>query len=432
MYLQRTLEDKLKYLFDNYQKPILLSGSRQVGKTTLIKKCLENYDSIYINLAEDTYGINDIFQSGNRLDIETILEEISDKTNREITNETIIFVDEIQQNYIAFSSLKAFNESKKCKIICSGSNVGPLLFSDPKVLYPVGQFTSLHLHPFSFEEFLLATGNKYYVDKLLKSLLEKNISSTLHEELLKLFDIYLRIGGLPSVIKKYVNEEDYKLEQKELFANYVGDFSKYADKKDIVYLKKIYSEIPAFLGTEKQIFNLNKLGRASLYTDAVNWIELSRMAIKCNKISTIKRPLSTNASPTKFKLFLNDTGLLLNILDYDIDLLLRQVDKIYTGVICENYLATVLKKYTDDLMFYDDGSKEVDFLFQYNQKIFAIEVKASTNVKSKALSVLIDQYQDISSYKISRKNLEFSKFDYLPFYAVDMILDHKIKGYFNY
>lgn len=430
MYIKRNIEDQINARLIDYQMPILVQGSRQVGKTTTIKKVLEEYDYIHINLFEQRQ-MGEIFNETNDLDINTLIGELEDYFNREIKEDTIIFIDEIQVNYIAFACLKTFNEAKRNKVIVSGSNVTPSLFAGSNVAYPVGQFIRLDMHPISFSEFLRANDNQFLLSRLIDGLQKRNISLSSHKNGLEQFDLYLQLGGMPNVVVSYLQGRDYNEVQTNLYDNYVNDFAKYAEEKDIKYLKAIYENIPANLGKQNQRFVLSQLGyNNQLLADAIEWLSLSRMAIFSYKVKSIRNPLSVVVKPSFFKLFINDTGLLVNKQSYNVAKHARQVDDIYLGEICENYIATVLIKYMDQLTYYEDNY-EIDFVFYRKNKLIALEIKAGNNTKAKSLTAFTNKFAPDYSIKLSRNELAFNKFTNIPLYALDLILENEINGYLD-
>lgn len=430
MYIQRKIEKQVTKYIEDYQKPIYISGARQVGKTTLIKHVCKNLNSIYINLFDEK-ELNDIFNTDYNLDAETILSKIENIKLERITSDTILIIDEIQVNYVAFSALKTLNEAKRCKVICSGSNVGPTLFSGSKRAFPVGQFIQFDLSPLSFEEFLLGINSEFLLSKLIDGLENRVLDENIHNKALELFDTYLEVGGLPEVVVSYIQGQDYKLIQTGLYNNYIDDFAKYASPTAIRYLEVIYESIPTNLGKQNQSFISSSTGfQAAQLRDPLNWLSLSRMAIFCYRVTTVSNPLGAGINYNKFKLFINDTGLLVNYMGYSPRKHGKQQDNIYLGQVCENYIATVLAKHMKKVTYFENKI-EVDFIFHNHNKLIALEIKASTNTKSKALASFINKYTPDQAYKVSRRNLEFGIYNHLPLYAVDLILDNNISGYFD-
>jgi len=114
--------DLMTWKENNIDKPLMVIGARQIGKTYIIKKfCEENFqDFVEINL-DSSEAIRKIFEE--TIEPEEIIKRIEIRLDRKISIEnTIIFFDEVQVSERAITSLKYFCESKKpYKIICAGS-----------------------------------------------------------------------------------------------------------------------------------------------------------------------------------------------------------------------------------------------------------------------------------------------------------------------
>jgi predicted AAA+ superfamily ATPase len=143
------------------RKPLLLQGSRQTGKTFILKEFGRNeYGKVvYCNFEEDP-GLGQFFQRD--LNPERILSELSIYTNLEIHPEAdLIIFDEIQVSNRALNSLKYFAEQKSdVHIAAAGSLLGVKLSGHGS--FPVGKVNFLHLYPMTFMEFLDAMGKSRY------------------------------------------------------------------------------------------------------------------------------------------------------------------------------------------------------------------------------------------------------------------------------
>ena len=104
--MYRKFEEELKKWKENYEKPLMLIGARQTGKTFIIDKfCKNNFKNyIYINLDKEE-DIVKIFEK--TIDPEKIIEQIEIIKNIVINyDDTVIFFDEVHVSERAISSLK--------------------------------------------------------------------------------------------------------------------------------------------------------------------------------------------------------------------------------------------------------------------------------------------------------------------------------------
>ena len=299
--MKRKIYDELiNWKNTNIQKPLMIIGARQIGKTYIIKKfCEKEFEkNIYINILEYPEIIK-IFK-----------EEIStsEKFNRmkiyldidiDLDN-TIIFFDEIQESEELISSLKYFCESEEpFKIICAGSLLGVKL-KRMKTSFPVGKVKMLNMYPMDFEEFLIANGNISLINEIRKCY-ETNtpIDSVLHEKTLNLYRLYLCVGGMPEAIKNLLdnNKDILKFDKsiiEDIIQSYLDDMNKYVqNKSEAVKIETIYKSIPSQLGNKSNKFQYGKISsnaRKRDYETALDWLISSTMVNKCPILNKVEIP----------------------------------------------------------------------------------------------------------------------------------------------
>ena len=144
---------------DSSKKPLIVKGSRQIGKTASIRNFAKNnYKSeIYINFAiQKQY--KDIFNDGYEVD--TIIKNISLRNPDFdfIPGDTLIFFDELQDCINCATSLKSFREDGRYDVICSGSLMG-INYKEIES-NSVGNKEDYEMFSMDFEEFLWAKGYK--------------------------------------------------------------------------------------------------------------------------------------------------------------------------------------------------------------------------------------------------------------------------------
>ena len=199
-------------VLENWQKndietPLMVVGARQVGKTYIIDEfCKNNFDDyIYINL-KDNKEVCNIFKEDEDLDI--IVKNLQMYLNRKIKENTIIFIDEIQESEEAISALKYFCENEfPYKIIVAGSLLGVKLKRFSKS-FPVGKVLIYHMYPLSFKEFLMALKKDEYIELIEKSFQNnKPLPEYFHKELLDIYRNFLITGGMPQMVNDYINNK---------------------------------------------------------------------------------------------------------------------------------------------------------------------------------------------------------------------------------
>ena len=426
--MYRKIEKDLEEWKNNYKMPLMLVGARQTGKTYVLEKfCKSNFENyIYINLEKEE-DIQKIF--AETLEPEQIIEQLQilKKIDFDVEN-TIIFLDEIQVSERAITSLKYFCESEQpYKIVCAGSLLGVKInrFSSS---FPVGKVIIKYLFPMDFEEYLIAINETKLLEEI-RAHYQKNepLLTAIHEKALDLYKKYLVLGGMPVMIKEFI-KKDYQVSkvdfeiQDYIIATYLADMNKYTENTEGIKNSKIYNAIPKELARENNIFKysiVSKDARKIRYESSLDWLLSSNMILKCSLTERNESPLKAFMSGDKFKIYLSDSGLLRALSNIDYQEILLEKQKMYKGVLTENYVACELYTKTRELYYYTFDKYEIDFLLKIEGEIIPVEVKSSRRTNSKSLNAYIEKYHPKYAIRISEKNFGFeNNVKSVPLYAV--------------
>jgi len=416
----------------NNIKPLMILGVRQSGKTYIINEfCKNEYENcIYINLFEKD-NIKELYDSSLTSDekfsqLKVLLNFDIEKDN------TILFIDEIQESEKLISELKYFCEKhNNIRIICAGSLLGVKL-KRSKFSFPVGKVKMLNMYPMDFEEFLMAMNETLLINSIKKSYENNNkLSLPVHNKALNLYKTYLITGGMPESIKNmvytngdYINYDTSILS--DILNSYFKDMGKYVtNESEALKINKIYNSLPSQLSNFSNKFQYSKIeknARSREYETPLDWLEASNMVIKSKKVKSPEIPLAGFVDNITFKIYLSDVGILNNILKISIQDIFTDNISLYKGVIAENYVANQLICQNHDLYYWQsDSSAEIDFLLYTKDGIIPIEVKAGNNKKSKSLNTYIDKFNPKYSIRISTKEFGFDpekNIKSIPLYAV--------------
>lgn len=443
----REISQKLKERKLGKRKPLIVSGLRQVGKTTTILDfCYKNYENvIYIDFRKDkTFA--QIFDADFNIDRITSLISIKLSGISFVPGKTILFFDEIQECAKARASLKYFYQDKRYDVICSGSLLGVKNYNqDFSRSVSVGFETFLDMYPMNFKEFLLALNKKTLIPFIEKSIINlEEVDEFLHQELLDLFRSYLVVGGMPEIVSRFIetnNYDDVFNYQKDLLRTYIDDFGRNINSQNIVVrdnklferILSVYDSIPSQLAKENNKFQyalINKGARASTYYDAIEWLIGSGLIYKVKNLKTIESPLSFYKLDDQFKIYFADTGLLLPSYGKIIqEILLSGNSGAFKGVLYENLACSLLIRKGLTPYYYQKSNRlEVDFVIETSKCPIVVEVKA-TNSKAKSLTTLISNptnygSDNIRCIKFYEKNVSVnsdSKIINLPYYLIDFI-----------
>ena len=424
---RKAMEQLIAWKNKENRKPLLIYGARQVGKTYLVKEFGKYFDDIiYVNF-ETNEIINNIINEN--INPQNIIKQLEIFFNKKITENTLIFFDEIQQNPRALTSLKYFCEdAPNYYIIGAGSLLG-VHINREHYSFPVGKVDILNIYPLDFEEFLMATNNDLLIEEIKKSYFNNiQLSKLLHEKAYDLYSDYLAIGGMPEVVLEYTKSNsliDAIDIQTKILESYKNDITKYTNYQDANKIAATFESIPNQLAKDNKKFQyklIQKGGTSTIFGYAIDWLVNAGIANKCYK-TNIGVPLKMYEQLDSFKLYMNDVGLLTNLSKFPLYLIKNQdaVNEVMIGMLTENYVASCFKYNGLNLNYWqNDYSSEIDFVLQTSKgDVIPVEVKTSVHVKSRSLTNYINEYHPKYAIRISSKNFGFkNNIKSVPLYAV--------------
>lgn len=375
--------------------PLIIKGCRQCGKTFSVRDfAKKNYKyEVYLNFFKNPSYIS-IFDGS--LEIDNLIMMMSALLGPSAVfkqGETVIILDEIQDCPEARTALKFFREDGRFDVIGTGSLLGVKGYGKQPKSIPVGSETVIEMHPLDFEEFLWANGiTPQIIDKLKEYFNEeKPVPEALHEKMRQLILQYTVVGGMPEVVDTFVKTKQMNSVlalQRDIVRSYEDDMVKYADDKDKSLIKECFQSIPKQLSKENKKFQysiVKKGGTASKFQGSIQWIEDAGIIARCYNLDLPELPLDGNAIDDVFKVYMQDSGLLVSMLEDGTQFDILQGNLYgYKGAIFENLMADIFTKMGRKLYYYHkDSGLEIDFVIRYKGGATLIEVKATTgNTKS--------------------------------------------------
>ena len=387
--IEKTIVD---YLSSESNKILIIDGARQIGKSFIIRYVGSEFlkekfpNFIELNFVEDSLGDQLFKKVNNKEDFYLQLSMVAGDKMKD-KNNTLVFIDEIQEYPQFLTMLKFLKQDDRFTYICSGSLLGVTLSKTTSI--PIGSIDVVHMYPLDFEEFLLANGFNEYAINSLRNKFEKleSLEEVTHEKLLDLFKKYLLIGGLPDAVNKYLESKnivEVRKIQNDIHEYYGEDASKY-DKEHKLKIKRIYDLIPSTLENKKKrmivqdIENI-KGKRYSNYIDEFDYLINSGIALEVKALSRPTFPLIESSGKNLLKLYLNDVGILTNILyKNNIRAVLDDKKSVNLGSVYESVVACELKAHGHKLFYYDNKTNgEVDFLVDDydNLSVLPLEIKS--------------------------------------------------------
>ena len=426
--LTRKIAQKLDLFYrSDSQKALLVTGARQVGKTYSIREFGKTHFEhfIEINFLENKDAGN-LFSHAT--DSRDILLRISALTNEPmVPGKTLIFFDEVQVAKEIVTAIKFLVDEGSFRYILSGSLLGLELKNIRSV--PVGYMDIMDMYPLDFEEFAKANGVSERIMESLKESFEskKPIDEFIHKKMMSLFELYLIVGGMPAVVKTYLesnNLQSVLREQRGIIELYKLDISQY-DPSHKLYIEEIYDLIPSELNAQNKRFilkNLNENTKFSRYENSFIWLKDAGVALPTYCASKPVVPLKLSKATNLFKLFMSDVGLLASTYMDDIQIrILNHEKEINFGSVYENAVAQELKAHGFDLYFFKSKKQgELDFVVEQHGDVLPIEVKSGKNYKKHAaLSNVLGNpdYHIPCAYVFHNGNIETAdKITYYPIY----------------
>ncbi|MFP4521874.1 MAG: ATP-binding protein [Fibrobacterota bacterium] len=417
-----------------HKNVLLVEGARQTGKTASVLKALEKYksDSIILNLEKDHLLKYRLDECASFSEYQELLEdELGFKNN----SGQIVFVDEAQESIKLGGFIRFMKEEwSNTTVILSGSTLRRIFRKN--IRYPVGRVERILVSPFSFTEFLRATGKGNLIPVIMNEY--KNISEKRHTRFLDIYNEYLLTGGMPEAVSHYTEKKDYSKIQNELLAGYKQDFMRIFGEDDISIVNSILKSTAALAGFPSKNTSVVKSPSGSMnskinmiFSRLENW----HLILKSGQ----EGPSPAASHKYRPKRYFFDTGLMrilreasllsINVLDR-----INPGTRIAFGSVLENQLAVEINRYGLPLSGWKKSSSgmEVDFILKSRNSIHPLECKAALSVNNRHLKGLVTYMNDYDiqvGYVFSLDS--YKEFDFgkkkiinIPAYSIDGLFYH--------
>ena len=397
MFKRQLLQELNKWRLQERRKPLVIRGARQVGKTTLVNQFAIQYDQyIYLNLelAEDKEPFEK-FTS-----IENLVNTLFFLNNKTLAkkNNTLIFIDEIQEVPKALNILRYFFESaSEISVIAAGSMLETLF--DKNISFPIGRVEYLVIRPVSFPEFLSAMGET----AALEQLQQIPLASFAHSKLLGLFHTYALIGGMPEIVQHYALHKDLVALAPiydSLISGYLEDVEKYAtNNSQVLHIRHCIQS--SFLQAGKRI-KFEGFGNSSYRSremgESLRTLEKALLLLLIYPSTTATLPIVPDIKKSP-RLQILDAGLLNYFVGIQKEILgTSDLNSIYQGTLIEHLVGQELLAFQYNalsaLHFWvkekKESTAEVDYIFPFDGLIIPIEVKSGKEGTLKSLHSFMD------------------------------------------
>ena len=387
-YVRRHGEEEIRQFVADGKphKPVLLlEGARQVGKTTLVQRVLQESATpvTQINLERDALARSAFDDCREFAEFTDLLRDRFDFTG---DAGKILFIDEAQESRMLGSFVRFMKEEwRSATVILSGSTLTRLF--RPHTRYPVGRVRRFILGPFSFSEFLRALSQPHLADQVRHA--DRAISGQRHARLLELFDAFLGVGGLPAVVHAYASGADHRLMLRQIVADYEHDFIRIFGEESSDIARACLRAVANFAGGVSK--NTTVVPSPSNRVNA----RINQIFARLESWHLILRSDQRGPNPQAShgylpKRYLFDTGVLRELRESAVPAIsavhtLSAAARTPLGAVIENQTAIELARSGAELSGWKKGSSgtEIDFIVKRGAVTTPVECKAALAVNRK-------------------------------------------------
>ena len=372
MYFSRQQETVLAKIVQQFPA-VLLTGARQVGKSTLLQKVFADY--AYLTL-----------------DDPMLLRQAKDEPYLFIHSATLpIILDEVQYAPEIFSLIKMLIDQKKQNglFLLSGSQAFELMKNIKETL--AGRIAILKLSGLSLREInqdlfnLPFIPNLDYINQRNPQNNHHNIWQIIHQ------------GSMPRL---YQQETDWEIYYSSYVTTYIErDVRLMANIENMTHFSKFMSSIASRSG---ELLNYYAVAQeVGIALDTVKrWVTI----LNASGIIYLLQPFSNNHLKRSIKtpkVYMTDTGLMAYLTKWltpqAIEFGAKSGQFFETFVINEIIKSFYNKGKEPPIYFYrDTNQKEIDLIIEHGRDIYPIEIKSTANPNKKQVSAFDILYKNLS------------------------------------
>jgi predicted AAA+ superfamily ATPase len=385
-YKRKIVDDILNYL--DSRDIIVVYGSRQVGKTTLLKYLIENYikeNCFYFDL--EMQDLLDLCNEGPESVHQHLIQQGADEKQK-----VYLVIDEIQYIEDPSKFLKIFHDHyPNVKLLVSGSSTFEIKRKFKNSL--AGRTVNFELYPLSFDEFLDFKGKSY-------NLQEEN-TSAINNELIRLAEEYLKYGGYPKIVLEG-SEQKKQVYLFQIINAYVRK-----DIRDIGNIKNLFAfnKLISILASQSgQILNVSELSSTiGIRNETVlEYLDLLENTFIIKRVTPFHKNLRSELSKNP-KVFFIDTGMMHL-------LWLKEFPKTILGNVFETFVFLELMKTNKQINFWRTTNRqEIDFIMS-GKEIYAIEAKYNFEKSNKKNLEFFSKEYDCKTFVVGLKGRKSGKY----------------------
>lgn len=405
---------------------LLIEGARRIGKSTIVEEFARNEyeDYLFIDFANVPETIVKLFDDIS--DLQYFFISLQSLTGKSLKpGKSVIIFDEVQFCPKARQAIKFLVKDGRFDYIETGSLIS-IKQNIKNILIPSEEHR-INMYPLDFEEFLWAIGKQATFDLIRYSYENlKSLGDNVNRDLMRLFRLYMVVGGMPQAINAYLRSADFAVVdsvKRDILNLYLDDFRRVDNKGRAA---TIFQSVPAELSRNTLRYTVGKVienAKLSRLGEVFRDMDDSRTVNFAFHANDPGVGFAMHAGYDFFKMYLSDTGLFVTLSFMDTDYADNTIyaksltDKLSAdlGYLYENVVAQLLRTAGHSLFYHtfsENSSEnmrgrryEIDFLISRQGKICPIEVKSSGYKSHKSL----DEFQRKYSSRISQRYLLYTK-----------------------
>ena len=406
----------------NGKTALLIEGARRIGKSTVVEEFAKNeYDSyILIDFSRASKETKELFEDVSDLNFLFLQLQLQFKVDLQ-ERESVIIFDEVQLCPAARQAIKALVADRRYDYIETGSLIS--INKNVKDILIPSEERKISMYPMDYEEFLWAIGDTLTFSLLNKCFdMKQGLGEAINRKQLRQFRLYMLVGGMPQAVSTYIETNNFrKVDEikRDILNLYESDFAKIDPTGRLAML---FDAIPAQLNKNAARYQTSSVlngERQDKILELIAELKDSKTVLVAYNTNDPDAGMANTKDLSRFKLFLNDTGLFVTLMFKDKDFTENEIyqkmlnDKLSVnlGYLYENIVAQCLAANGNELFYHtimNQNSKhnyEIDFILARKNKIVPIEIKSSGYKTHKSLDVFTEKY----SGRILRRYLVYTK-----------------------
>lgn len=425
------------------RKPLVIRGARQVGKTSAVNLFAGGFfkSYIYINLEQE-----DNLALFSRINpVHELVQAIQLKFNKKIiAGTTLIFIDEIQNSSIAMNQLRYFHEEMPDLHVAAAGSLLEVKMKSEGFSFPVGRVEYCYMHPVTFEEYLSAMKETEVLHYINSVKTEKKIPSEIHNTLMKKYQEYLLVGGMPEAVARYAETKsliDIDPVYESILTGFKDDVLKYAGIAKAKYIQYLVEHASKYIGLPVKYENFGGSGfRSREMSEAFDVLEKAMVISRVYASASSQLPIVNNLKKSPKLLYL-DTGLVNYQAGLRTEIMnIKDINAVYHGQLSEQItgqtlLSQAIRKNINLSYWYREqkGSiSEIDYLISSHNRLIPVEVKSGKSGTLRSLLNFIDESRNnfavrIYSGVLGIENIRTPNKKQFALFSVPFYLLHRIE-----